>query len=173
MQRPLQLRAVEVGSSDIQLWALRRSKGSSPRDPVLRWLSWDTTSVHHQQLDSLEPRSDPAHDGRELADGLCWDRRAGRINYITLVRKAMPSKAHQVYCGLVSAGNMGWETAEKQQLSCNGGASKGLAEVAGALIHAAPLIMARAAGRSEKACDADPDAETPSLPSSSDIQRNT
>lgn len=115
----------------------------------------------------------PMIDGRELADGLCWDRRAGRISYIKLVRKAMPSKAHQVYCGLVSAGNMGWETAGKQQLSCNGGASKGLAEVADALIDAAPLIMARAASRSEKACDADSDAETPSLPSSSDIQRNT
>lgn len=85
----------------------------------------------------------------------------------------MPSKTQQVYSGLLSAGNMGWETAGKQQLRFNGGASKGLSEVASALTHAAPQIMVRAAGRSEKACGYDPDAETTSLPFSSDIWRNT
>lgn len=85
----------------------------------------------------------------------------------------MLSKAHQVYSGLVSAGNVGWETAGKQQLRFNGGASKGISEVASALTRAAPQIMARAAGRSEKASGYDPDAETASLPSSSDIWRNT
>lgn len=95
------------------------------------------------QLDGLEPRSDPAHDGRELALWLCWARRAGRISLIKLVQKAMPCKAHQVYSGLVSAGNMGWETAGKQQSRFNGGASEGLAEVASALTHAAPQKTAR------------------------------
>lgn len=78
-----------------------------------------------------------------------------------------------MYSDLVSARNRGWETAGKQQSRFNGGASKGLAEVEGALTHAAPQIMARAAGRSEKASGDDPDAETTSLPSRSDIWRNT
>lgn len=43
----LQLRAVEVGRSGIQLWTLRKSEGSSLRNLVLRWLSSHTTSLHY------------------------------------------------------------------------------------------------------------------------------
>lgn len=44
---PLWRRLVGAASGDIQLQTLRKSEGFPVGDLVLRWLSWDTTSLHH------------------------------------------------------------------------------------------------------------------------------
>lgn len=150
---PLWRRVVGVASGDIQLQTLRKSEGFPVEDLVLRWLSWDTTSLHHpHHLDGFVPRPDPARSGGELADGLCWARRAGKRSCTKLLQKATPSKAHQ-WSGI--SRKRGLENS--WQAAIGGQWWSKQAEVASALTHAAPWKMVRAAGRVGEASGDGPD----------------